>query len=502
MMGKQSSPQGKLFYAGIDIDKRVRKNHPLRKINKFVDFDFTYEEVKDKYGDNGNVSVPPPVILKLMLLLVFYNVRSERELAETLPERIDWLWFLGYDFDSEIPDHSVLSKARKRWGVETFKRFFERIVFQCVEAGLVDGSKLFLDSSLIEADASYNSLVDTHSLKRYLNKSYIELEKRLEEESELEDSNNSEGRDRKGDGKINNRYISTTDPDASVATHGKKSKLSYHTHRAVDGAYEIITATELTPGEVNEAQKLTSLIDTHHDNTGRQAETVVADTKYGTIDNYLSCCDRGVHSHIPDLSKKYKNKGRGKDIFSEERFTYDEQSDTYICPAGKQLNQRALYKKRQSVFYTRAKKQCRACELKPQCTRSKAKGRTIKRHLRQEDLDKMRATAQTQSSRRDIKTRQHLMERSFARSTRYGYKKSRWRRLWKNQIQEYLTAAIQNIEVLIRHGNEPKKSAVMAVLVEKTEKRVFTQVLLTLVYLLKVPIKAIPYYNRGLIGAT
>ncbi len=82
MMGKQGLPQGKLFYAGIDIDKRVRKNHPLRKINKFVDFDFTYEEVKDKYGDNGNVSVPPPVILKLMLLLVFYNVRSERELME------------------------------------------------------------------------------------------------------------------------------------------------------------------------------------------------------------------------------------------------------------------------------------------------------------------------------------------------------------------------------------------------------------------------------------
>lgn len=82
--------------------------------------------------------MPPPAILKLMFLLVFYNVHSERELMETVPERIDWLWFLGYNFDSEIPDHSVLFKARKRWGQETFKFFFERIVFQCVEAGLVD----------------------------------------------------------------------------------------------------------------------------------------------------------------------------------------------------------------------------------------------------------------------------------------------------------------------------------------------------------------------------
>ena len=109
----------------------------------------------------------------------------------------------------------------------------------------------------------------------------------------------------------------------------------------------------------------------------------------------------------------------------------------------------------------------------------------------------MRSIAETPSSRRDIKTRQHLMERSFARSIRYGYKKSRWRRLWRNQIQEYLTAAIQNIEVLIRHGNKPKKSAVMAVLAEKTEKKVFTQVLLIMEHLLKVPIKAIPYYSRG-----
>ncbi len=52
----------------------------------------------DTYGKNGNVSIPPPAVLKLMFLFFFYNVRSERELMETLPERLDWLWFLwGYN---------------------------------------------------------------------------------------------------------------------------------------------------------------------------------------------------------------------------------------------------------------------------------------------------------------------------------------------------------------------------------------------------------------------
>jgi len=104
MMGVQEQPQSSLFHFGIHLDKRIRSNHPLRKVNVLVDFAFAYDEVKSFYGHNGNESVPPPVILKLMLLLVFYNVRSERELMETLPERMDWLWFLGYDLDSTIPE--------------------------------------------------------------------------------------------------------------------------------------------------------------------------------------------------------------------------------------------------------------------------------------------------------------------------------------------------------------------------------------------------------------
>ncbi|HOP48630.1 MAG TPA: transposase [Desulfobacteraceae bacterium] len=181
MMGHQPGFQPKLFHYHINLEEKIPQNHVLRKIRNRIDFDFVCDEVKDTYGDKGNVSVPPPVILKMMLLLIFYNVRSERELVKTIPLRLDWLWFLGYDLDDEIPNHSVLSKARARWGVTAFKRFFERIVWQCVEAGLVDGSKLFVDASLIDADASNNSVVDTHRLKKCLNKSYKHLEKRLDD---------------------------------------------------------------------------------------------------------------------------------------------------------------------------------------------------------------------------------------------------------------------------------------------------------------------------------
>ena len=159
-MGRQSKVQSKLFYTAFNLEQRVRKNHILRKVKRHIDFDFIYNEVKDTYGIHGNESVAPPTILKMMLLLIFYNVRSERELAATIPERLDWLWFLDYDLDDDIPNHSVLSKARNRWGVEAFKTFFERIVWQCAQAGLIDGSKLFMDSSMVQADASNNSVVN------------------------------------------------------------------------------------------------------------------------------------------------------------------------------------------------------------------------------------------------------------------------------------------------------------------------------------------------------
>jgi transposase len=72
-------------------------------------------EVAHCYGKKGQVSVDPEVIMKMMFLLFFDDVASERELMRVIAERLDYLRFLGYGLEDEIPDHSVLSKARARW---------------------------------------------------------------------------------------------------------------------------------------------------------------------------------------------------------------------------------------------------------------------------------------------------------------------------------------------------------------------------------------------------
>ena len=114
----------------VNLDKRVRSDHPLRRINAAVELSFVREQVAHTCGRRGNKSVQPEVILRKMLLLFLDDIKSERELMRIIPERLDYLWFLGYGLDDEIPDHSVLSKARKRWGKEVFVSLFSRVVQQ------------------------------------------------------------------------------------------------------------------------------------------------------------------------------------------------------------------------------------------------------------------------------------------------------------------------------------------------------------------------------------
>ena len=95
MMGIQER-QKEMFSYQVDLDRRIRADHPLRAIRAAIDFSFVRQEVAHCYGYNGQDSVDPEVILKLMFLLFLDNVKSERELMRMLPERLDYLWFLGF----------------------------------------------------------------------------------------------------------------------------------------------------------------------------------------------------------------------------------------------------------------------------------------------------------------------------------------------------------------------------------------------------------------------
>ena len=209
----------------------------------------------------------------------------------------------------------------------------------------------------------------------------------------------------------------------------------------------------MSPGSVDDGHVLEEMIDAHEHNTQGKLETAVADSKYGTKDNYLLCHDRKVKAHIPSIEKTHRGSGRQKGIFPKEAFSYDSEMDAFLCPAGETLRKKSYNKKRKHYEYKAPAGACAQCKLRSKCTRSKD-GRSLKRHVRQEELDVMVKKSESRKARRDIKHRQDLSERSFAWSTRYGYKTARWRNSWRIEIQDFLIAAVQNITILIKQPKD------------------------------------------------
>jgi transposase len=308
----------------VNLGKLIPEDAPLRKIQRVLKLDFVREEVARFYGHNGNESVDPVIIVKLMLLLFLDDVPSERELLRVTAMRIDYRWFLGYDLTDPVPHHSVLSKARRKWGGEVFQRLFERVVTQCVEAHLVDTSKIHLDSSLIDANTALKT-VRTFSAQEIATVCAKTAE-RLDEARR-----------------------STTDPEAEMAKQGSQpGRPRYKTHRAVEDRSGIVTAVETTPGAVNEGSRLLALVAQHEHTTGQGATTVIGDCKYGIVPNYIAARQQGLTTHLADFAEAQR-KGKEARLFAPDAFTYEEASDTYLCPAGKRLT-RGGYDRSEQVW--------------------------------------------------------------------------------------------------------------------------------------------------------
>jgi transposase len=425
MMGKKDKLEPKLFYNGISIERRIPQDHPLRKIKQLVDFTFIRSQVDDLYGKNGNESIDPVIILKMMLLLFYENIKSERHLASHLPLRLDWLWFCDYDIDDPTPNHSVISKARSRWGVDVFATFFENILSQCIEAGLVDGQTIHIDSSTIKADASRGKLKP--KLELIGKQLYQQLDKETDDRSELSGDRSS-------------TKITEVDPDARLAAKNGTVILGYKDHRVIDDSHGIITATVTTPANIRDEE--------HIENTGIKPDTAVADKGYGYTEIYSYLYHKNILPCIPhrddDASKNNKT--------SRAEFIYDRCNDCYICPRGHTLRKAFIDRGQQKICYMANRKICEQCESFESCVSSTIYGRSITRKIEADILEWADNCLPRYQRQRLMRRRMYKAEGSFAdAANNHGYKRARWRGLTKVKMQNLMIATIQNLRKLLRY---------------------------------------------------
>src|SRR5260221_3399759 len=304
MMGKKERSFAPLI--NVSLEELVPQDHFYRHLERTLDLSFVREFVQETYAENGRPSIDPVVFFKLQLVMFFEGIRSERQLMRHAADRLSIRWFLGYDLNEPLPDHSSLTKIRTRYGIEVFRRFFEAIVDQCQQAGLVWGKELYVDATKVNANASMESVKPRFAVAAHLaNLFAAETEKPAEEveqastqdkpassepnqqeemaslvefpiatSPELGEELRQQNEQRhnwieqvgKPDRKvIRGTYrrmadfvVSTTDPDATVMpTKGEGRHLGYHTHYVVDGGKaRIIMAVLVTPSEVMENQPM------------------------------------------------------------------------------------------------------------------------------------------------------------------------------------------------------------------------------------------------------
>lgn len=446
MIGPRQKLEPKLFYTSVNLDERIPPKHLFRRLRGTLDLEFVRPAVADTYGINGQESIDPIVLMKLMLLLFLENVSSERALVEQLAFRMDWLWFCEMDLDAPIPNHSVLSKARRRWGVEVFTALFGRVLRQCIDAGLVSGDVLHVDGSCIAGN------VDMGKLQPVLRLTGQTLYDQLEAACEPVHPAG--------------RFTGRSDNEAGVTRKNGQTICGYKDHRAVDDAEGVITATVTTDAATDEGHLLANVLAEHERNTACKPDTVVADTQYGTAANYEHLRQEGITPCIPAKDGNAPRKGK----FGHDAFRYVAAKDCFVCPGGHELHPYRREDRRQRIRYQAAAGVCQECPLRSRCTDSK-RGRCVQRHMAQEHIDWANSCLSKARRRHLGRRRQIRAEGSFADgANRHGFKRARWRGLAKMTIQNLLIAVCQNLRKLVKAGRRVAPGA--AVVAQRTVRTI------------------------------
>src|SRR5450631_4556719 len=154
---------GKLF-SYVDLEARVRRDHPLRAIRVIVNEALVAleREFAALYSPIGRPSIPPEKLLRAMLLQAFYTIRSERLLTERLEFDLLFRWFVGIGVDEAAWDHSVFSKNRDRLlEGDIAAKFLGAVLAQPRVKRLLSADHFSVDGTLIEAWASMKSFKPT-----------------------------------------------------------------------------------------------------------------------------------------------------------------------------------------------------------------------------------------------------------------------------------------------------------------------------------------------------
>ena len=297
------------LFVKINLEALVPKDHPLRAIKRMADQALAAmgRTFAAAYSPVGRPGIPPERLLKALILMSLYTVRSETALCERITFDMLFRWFLDMTPDEECFDHSDFTNFRARLdALDITKKFSDRIVMMASEAGLISEDHFSIDGSLLQSHASLKSL------------KHIEEIRRAAEEREKKDRDGKGGGpssrpdsnawvDFKGQKRSNKTHRSTTDPEARLYTKssGQAALLSHSMHVLMENRHGI--GVDIRVGKADgyaERRCCLKMLDRVKQKLGLEPATLGADKGYDAEEFLLALEERDIEPHIACKSRK------------------------------------------------------------------------------------------------------------------------------------------------------------------------------------------------------
>ena len=399
----QGTDRGQAALLPAAIEDYVAADAPVRVIDAFVD-GLNVSELgfgRSVPAATGRPAYDPRDLLKLYIWGYFNEVRSSRRLERECRRNVEVMWLLR----RLSPDFKTIADFRRDNGVAIVGAC-RAFVMLCRDAGLFTARLIALDGSKFRAVASGKKVVNhtkiaeeaaclDRKIADYLNRldkadaaepddqpdavpaAMAALQARRGELDRLAAKLDAEGRTAVVEG----------EEDARPMGKGNGPKPpSYNVQTAVDADTGLIVHHEVTT-EPSDNRLLHPMSMTTKEMLGQESLTVVADAGYSS-GAHASACERdGIVACVP-ANRAVNNQADGK-LFDRSTFTYEPDTDSYRCPAGRSLIRKQLHKLKRNVSYMSS--DCSGCALKPQCTT--AERRLVKRHLDEDALTRMNVRA-------------------------------------------------------------------------------------------------------------
>ncbi len=283
---------GSLF-SYVDLEKRVRADHPLRVIRAIVntallsmspDFDRLYARF-------GRESIPPERLLRALLLQAFYSIRSERQIVERIEFDLLFRWFVGLGMDDPVWDATTFTKNRDRLlAGDIAAKFLAAVLAQPKVKMLLSSEHFSVDGTLLEAWASTKSF-------------------RPKDGSDPPpDAGRNGEQDFHGQKRSNDTHASTTDPDARLYRKGsgKEAKLCFMGHALMENRNGLIVDALATRAS-GHAERLAArhLIEPHADRP--QPVTLGGDKGFDTQDFVAELREINVTPHVAQNTSRRRS---------------------------------------------------------------------------------------------------------------------------------------------------------------------------------------------------